>query len=135
LNFLLDNNLPPRVARALSCLSKPDGHVVIPLRDKFEKNTPDIEWIQSLSTEIEEWVIISKDIGITRKKIEREVWEKSNLTAFFLVKGWNNIDFWDLAWKLVKWWPIIVDQAIRIQSGTGFLVPVSGSKLKPFFSR
>ncbi len=134
MNFFFDNNLPPRLARSLSCLSKPDGHTVIPLTDKYLRNKPDIEWINALSQENEDWVIISGDINITRKKHEKAAWEESGLTAFFLMKGWNNIDFWDMSWKLTKWWPTIVNQAVRIQPGTGFLVPVSGNKFTPFFS-
>lgn len=135
MNFFFDNNLPPRLARALSFLSKPDGHTVVPLLDKFERNTPDVDWITTLSQEKNDWVIISGDKNIIRKKHERAAWKESELTAFFLKKGWNNIDFWNMSWKLVKWWPIIVNQATQIQPGTGFLVPLSGNKLTPFFSK
>ncbi|NWB98952.1 hypothetical protein HX882_23960 [Pseudomonas gingeri] len=52
MNFLIDNNLPPAIARALHELCKADGHLVIPLRDKFDQRTHDIHWISQLKTEV-----------------------------------------------------------------------------------
>ncbi|TVT84568.1 hypothetical protein [Pseudomonas sp. H3(2019)] len=58
MNFLLDNNLPPALARALNELSKSEGHTVTPLRDKFPQSTSDMTWISTLSEE-GGWAVIS----------------------------------------------------------------------------
>jgi predicted nuclease of predicted toxin-antitoxin system len=60
LKFLLDNNLPPALARALNELTKgawTGEHIVTHLRDKFSENTPDEAWIVSRSEE-SDWVVI-----------------------------------------------------------------------------
>ncbi len=41
MNFFVDNNLPPALARALHALSENAGHRVVHLKDLFPPNTPD----------------------------------------------------------------------------------------------
>ena len=51
MNFFLDNNLSPHLARALDALSSADGHHVVALRDKFREATLDTDWIKALALE------------------------------------------------------------------------------------
>ena len=60
MKFLLDNNLPPLLARALHELSAPEGHTVIHLIEKFPRDTADIEWISVLKEE-GGWAVVSQD--------------------------------------------------------------------------
>lgn len=60
MKFLLDNNLPPALAKALNELSRVDDHQVVGLREKFAANTSDIELVQQLKDE-GGWVLVSKD--------------------------------------------------------------------------
>jgi hypothetical protein len=126
--FFLDNNLPPRLARALNELSKPE-HEVVHLREKFQPDTSDTTWLHTLASE-GDWVIVSGDLRITRLPHEQKAWQESGLTAFFLEKGWSSLQFWEKATKLVGWWEAIVLQATRVEAGVGFLVPVRSKKLK-----
>ncbi len=51
---LVDNNLPPALARALNALSAnkfSDLEQVIALREKFPPDTSDVTWIQMLGQE------------------------------------------------------------------------------------
>lgn len=60
---LVDNNLPPALAKALDALSAskfPDLEQVIALREKFSPDTSDVTWIQSLGQE-GNWFILSAD--------------------------------------------------------------------------
>jgi hypothetical protein len=124
--FFLDNNLAPPLASALHELSSKDGYEVRHLRDLFEPSSPDTEWLPRLS-EQGGWVLISGDYRISRNKHEREAWMRSGLTSFFLAKGWTNLRFWDQAWRLVRWWPRIIEQAHLVEPGAGFMVPLAGS--------
>jgi len=121
--FFIDNCLPPRWAPSLSALADPGQFEVAHLRTKFEQNTPDIEWIQRLSTE-GGWTIISGDVRITKSLHEREAWLSSGLTAFFLVKGWD-FPLWEKTWRFVRWWPKIIEQTQMVKPGAGFFVPVN----------
>jgi hypothetical protein len=129
LKFFLDNNLSPRFAQALYALEGEHSNEVVHLRSKFSADAKDVDWITSLARE-GEWVIISGDMRISQREFEREAWLSSGLTAFFFAKGWTNIKFWDQAWRLIKWWPAIVDQASRIRPGAGFIVPLKSTKLE-----
>ena len=61
--ILIDNCLSPRIAYAL------DGYYntrsrkfeCVALRDKFTQNTPDIDWINSISQSSDNWAFITND--------------------------------------------------------------------------
>ena len=122
MRFFFDNNLPPRLARAIDVLLGDSGKAVH-LTDRFTPDTPDIEWISALASE-GNWVIISGDVRITRNPQQCKAWQEANLTTFFLPKKkWMASDPWLQAANLVRWWPDIMDQARRVAPGAGFLVP------------
>lgn len=129
MKFFFDNNISHFIVGALNCLSEKEGHVVVALRDKFKQNVDDKTWIKSLKDE-GDWIIISGDTRIKKNPHERAAWLESGLTTFFLSKGWMNISFWVQAQKLVKWWPEIIAQARRIETGNFFEVPINGNKMK-----
>ena len=133
MNFFADNNISPAIADALSSLSQREGVEVVPLRKKFPASVDDRVWLESLGKE-RNWVILSGDFSITRKPHEHLAWQQCGLTGFFLQRGWMHIRFWDQSWKLVKWWPTIIETAKRFETGHSFSVPVNGSKLKTIAS-
>lgn len=121
MKFLLDNNLPPALARALNELSKSDGHIVVPLKDKFPANACDILWIETLQNE-SGWAVISQD-KFTKGDIERQVFRECGLPIFCLAKQWGQETYWSKAHNLVRWWPAIVCQAELISGGATFRIP------------
>jgi PIN like domain len=127
--FFLDNTLPPRFAEVLQLLEGDGGHKIVHLRSKFPVDTKDVDWIRSLAGE-RDWVIVSGDIRISQNEFERKEWLNSKLTAFFFAKGWTTIKLWDQAWRLIKWWPAIVEQSQKIRPGAGFVVPLKSAKLE-----
>lgn len=120
MKFLLDNNLPPPLARALNELSHIDGHRVIGLREKFAANIPDIDLVHQLKVE-GGWVLVSKD-KFSKGTMEKRAIRESRLPVFILAKQWQNASYWDLAHNLVRWWPAITSQAQRISGGGVFKV-------------
>lgn len=121
MNYLLDNNLPPALAKAIQELSMAEWngkHTVVHLRDKFPANTPDSDWITDLSHHADRWVIVTHDN--LNKGLEREVLRRAGLLVFMLNKSWSSHTFWDKAYQLVRWWPAIVDQSERITGGAAF---------------
>ena len=121
MNFLLDNNLPPALARALDALCTREGHHVIALIDKFAPNTPDVKWIGTLRLE-GNWVIVSQD-KFRKGTLETVAIRASGLAIFCLAKHWSNETYWNKAWNLVRWWPLIQQQAELIAGGAAFRVP------------
>ena len=92
------------------------------LRERFAKDTPDVEWINVLAVE-GDWCIVTGD-RLKKNPLEREALRRSGLTAFFLTKGWANLKEWDKAWHLVRWWSRIMDQPGLVEGGAAFDVPV-----------
>lgn len=123
MKLLIDNNLPPALARALHELTIREWeslHQVIHLRDRFPADTPDTGWISALSEE-EGWVVITHDR--LNKGLEREALKRAGLKVFFLDRSWKDHNFWDKAVQLARWWPRIIEQAEGISGGAAFQVP------------
>jgi len=127
--FFFDNCIAPAHARAIQALIEQDNHLAQHLKKKFDPATPDVEWLGQLADE-GKWVIISGDVRITRNEHEKAKWLESGLTAFFLAKGWQNLKFWDQAAKLVQKWPVIMQQAERVEPGAGFIVKPTSTKFE-----
>ena len=119
MKFLIDNNLPPALAHALRELSKPENHEVLHLKDRFAADTPDTDWINSLSQE-GGWIVVTHDN--LNKGLEREALRRAGLLVFFLDKSWKDHKFWEKAHNLVKWWPRIIELAGGIEGGAAFQV-------------
>ncbi len=121
MKFLLDNNLPAPLARALNELSLPHDHTVIHLTEKFAQNTSDITWIQALHQE-GGWVIISQD-KFNKGDLEKRAIREAGLLVFCLAKHWNRETYWNKAHNLVRWWPKIIQQSELISGSGAFRVP------------
>ena len=119
MKFIIDNNLPPALAHALRELSKPENHEVLHLKDRFAADTPDTDWINSLSQE-GGWIVVTHDN--LNKGLEREALRRAGLLVFFLDKSWKDHKFWEKAHNLVKWWPRIIELAGGIEGGAAFQV-------------
>lgn len=113
------------MAKAIASLCEPDGILVQHLREKFAANTPDEIWIRTLGQE-GAWSIVSQD-RFAKNSLEQEAFRRSGLTAFILPKSWAGLKEWDKAWRLIRWWPRIIEQAGLIEGGAAFLVPINFS--------
>jgi hypothetical protein len=124
LNFLLDNNLSPRIADALNVLVEVDGHAVTHVRRKFQDpRISDVEWITLLGDE-GGWSVISADLRITRSQQERLAWRTARLIGFFLLPSWQKLTNLRKTALLLEWWPSIVKQAELVGPGAMFEVPL-----------
>ena len=128
MRFFFDNCISLRIAEAIERLTNPECEVTH-LQQKFPSEVTDPEWLGTLGDE-GGWIIVSGDERIVKNPQNQRAWRQSGLTAFFLKSGWTNFKLWDQAWRLVKYWPSIVEAAARAQPGIGYWVSVNG-KLEP----
>ena len=129
MKIFFDNNLAPGLAESLKpVLSK--EHEVSHLREKFPTNTPDAEWLSALAKE-GGWIVISGDIGISRKPHEQKAWLESGLVVFFLSKGWTNISPLIQLSKLAKILPRVIETAQNARGEKGFIITPSSNKIDP----
>ncbi len=112
MKFFFDNNLPPRLVRAINALEGEHGNTVVHLKDKFDQAISDEEWMNALGDE-GEWVVLTHDASIKRNPHELAALEESGLTVFIFAAGWLNIGFWEQAWQLIKRWQKITGIAAK----------------------
>ena len=121
MKYFLDNCLSPKYAPMLEALAMGE---VFPLRKHYDVKTPDEEWIPDLGRN--EWVLIGTDREQMKKPEQRKALIANRVTAFYLAKAFDNQPFIDVAWRLVRYWPMITSMAERAKMGSIFLVQIKG---------
>ncbi|MDB5541864.1 MAG: hypothetical protein JWQ89_3591 [Devosia sp.] len=130
MKLLIDNNLSPKVARAIHQLIVGDGDLAVPLRDKFDHSISDLDWIAALATE-GGWSVVSGDHRITKNRIERAAWLQTNLIGFFLEPSLARLDPLNQTARLIFWIPILRRQLSLIRGPALFALPLKAtSKLR-----
>jgi hypothetical protein len=127
---LVDENLPPALAHALSALFV-GQHDVVHLRDRFGQGVKDIAWITTLSQE-GRWVVISGDRRITRVRAEYMAFRNSRLVGFFLSKGLYKARLTKQMERLMALWDVMDQQASIVAGGAMFELPMRSAKLRQF---
>lgn len=128
MKVLIDENLPPALARALAALFAKQ-HEVIHLRTRFGPGVKDPEWITTLSRE-GRWVVISGDRRITRNKAEYTVFRNSRLIGFFLSKGLYKSPLTKQAERILALWEGMEALADRVEGGAMFELPMKSTRIK-----
>lgn len=128
MKVLIDENLPPALARSLNALFN-GKHEIEHNRDFLGPGVKDIEWITRLSSE-GRWIIISGDRRITRNKTEYSAFRASNLVGFFLSKGLYKAPLLKQMERILALWHTIETQSAIVQGGAMFELPMTSTKIK-----
>lgn len=123
MRFLFDNCLSSRIAHSIAALSGQNREVICHLTDRFRADETDEEWLRQLASD-GDWTVISGDIRIIRNRHRRRVLRDMKLTVFCLAPGWMKLRLWDQAWRLIRRWPEIEQQAGLIEQGALFEIPI-----------
>lgn len=125
---MIDENLPPAMAKALAALFI-GRHTVIHLRDRFGPGVKDLDWITELSND-GRWVVISGDRRITRVHAELQAFHNSRLVGFFLAKGLYKAKLTKQMERILALWDVIEQQAGLVHGGAMFELPVTSTRLR-----
>lgn len=128
MKVLIDENLPPAMAKALAALFI-GQHEVIHLRQRFGKGVKDLEWISELSRE-GRWVVVSGDRRITRVKAELRAFQNSRLIGFFLSKGLYKAKLIKQVERVLALWEVMEQQAAVMEGGAMFELPMTTTRLR-----
>ena len=123
---ILDNNMPPSIARALHEIIKCDGHEAHSLRDVFEKSISDIDYFNELGRQ---WIVISKDLQNAKKKAERAAILRNNLVAFYLSPALQKKKICEQAAAILWHWDKMLSQRLSLQNGL-FQLPENKSRFR-----
>lgn len=107
--FFLDNNQPQQLARLLEAFDTTCE--VRHLSTEFDPSTPDVEWLLELGRRPERPSVIGGDAKILRNAAEAQVLRESGLTFFLMADGWSGMKWAERAWKMIRVWPRIVENA------------------------
>lgn len=126
---MVDNDLPPRLARALDAIFEADGDSVVALREKFGRgNLKDHEWITELGQE-GGWAVLSADMRIAKQRPSRELFIGAGLVGFFFPPSLQKAELYKQAARVIALWPAIRDQ-VRLNANGCFEMPASGQKFR-----
>jgi hypothetical protein len=126
--ILVDENLPPALAKALAAIFK-GRHEVIHLRERFGPGVSDIEWINTLNQE-GKWVIISGDRRITRNRAEYQAFRSSRLIGFFLSAGLQKSNSIKQMERILALWENIEELCALVEGGAVFELPMKSTRVK-----
>ncbi len=127
MKVVIDENLPPALARALAALFVGE-HEIIHIRDRYGPGVKDLQWIPELSDE-GAWIVISGDRGIRKIKAEFNAFRHSRLIGFFLSAGLNKAPLVKKAERILALWTSIETLADRTRPGSMFELPMTSTKI------
>lgn len=122
--FLLDENIPQKVAKALAALDFPVAHAL----DHFDRGKPDEDLFPELKAR--GWILVTHDAGMWRKKGQREALLQAGIGAFILVSS-AAFSPPELTGLLIRRLPEMIDIAQRTRRPFVLRVPDRG-KIGPF---
>jgi hypothetical protein len=126
--LLVDNNLPPKLARGLGALFD-DDHVITHIKDKFGTgDLKDEDWIVRLGDE-GGWAVLSADMNIARKKPSRDLFVSVGLVGFFFSPAMQKWPLHRQAARVLTLWPQMISHMTTTANGV-FEVPASGTKFR-----
>lgn len=128
MKVIVDENLPPAVARALAALFV-NQHEIVHIRDRYGPGVKDVEWIPELSSE-GRWAVISGDRQITRVRSEYQAFRNSRLIGFFLSRGLYKAPVIKQMERILALWNLIEQQTSTMAGGAMFELPVGGIRIK-----
>ncbi|MCH8841694.1 MAG: hypothetical protein IID61_01845 [SAR324 cluster bacterium] len=134
MNFLLDECFSHRFVQMLLPLCEREGdsvqHIVA---DLGFQGVDDEKWIAQLDSKYQ-WVLLTRDDNLRKLKLQRDAWRQKGIIGFFFAKQWGEAPHNEQAWRLVRWWPTLIELADRAEPGFGYRVPWRGEpkrRLKP----
>ncbi len=129
MKVMVDNDLPPRLARALHLIFEADNDEVVALRDKFGRaDVKDAEWIEQLGRE-GRWAVVSADRRIAKQRPSRQLFIAAGLVGLFFPPSLQKQPLYRQAARLIGLCPDLRDQ-VRLNANGCFEMPASGSRFR-----
>jgi hypothetical protein len=122
LRVFFDHNLSFTLAEALQALFR-EEHEIVALQKKFSRDISDTEWISALNRE-GHWIVISGDLRITKNRAERQVFQNSKLTGFFMMPALKKAPVIKQLERLCALWDNIMLLSAAAAPGALYELPI-----------
>lgn len=122
MRVFFDHNLSHVLAEALQALFRHE-HEIVALQKKFPRDISDIDWITALTAE-GHWIVISGDLRITRNRSERQAFQNSKLTGFFMSPALKKARVIKQLERLCALWDNIVALSSAAAPGALYELPI-----------
>jgi hypothetical protein len=108
LKFFTTENFPNYLATLLKAYPDSNNEIQVYL-DVYPPGEPDHGWISCIGKERPKPVILSADGEILSNAVARKLLLESGCSFVYLAKGWRKQDYHLNSWKLIRYWPGIVN--------------------------
>jgi hypothetical protein len=124
MKVIIDENISPRIIRAIRELNKDPLISVLSVREGYGAGTSDPDWMFRFKDEGGA-AMISGDENILKKSINLAAYIESGLISIWPPSQWSNLKFWGQAALLVRWWPTICERLKTSENGDRYRIPLN----------
>jgi len=128
MRFFLDACVPEPAARMLEVFDP--SNEVRHLTVLFDQDTPDPDWLKQVAAMKPKPFVVTGDGRALKIPKAREILISQKMTVFTMAKQWPNAKWADYAWRIVRVWPHIVENAKLIRQPTIFQVSFNAQKVE-----
>lgn len=130
MRYVFDRNIPLQLARMINGFDTDNTIIHQDEDQRFVRDTPDIQLIDTLSRERPSPVLLTADLNMkTKYAVERKALAGSGLSVVFFRKTFHNLSVHMQAQKILAVWPAIVIATTDAQAPTAFEVTAKGRLL------
>lgn len=122
--FFTDENFIHKAALMLRPFD--DRHRIQPFLEQFPRGTPDETWIPLVGARHPKPIIVSGDGRILTNNVQRQLLRESGCIYVHLLPGWTNTPWETYAWKIVKYWPEVIQRCAAAHPRTVLSLGTTG---------
>lgn len=129
MTFYFDENIAPRIARALAVLTEAEPIEVYSNVDVFKRGAPDEEWIPKVGES--NGIVITQDLNIHRTRHQRELYKKHGVgVVFFKPPKKDGYLYWEMLTQILTSWPDIIKTVEREERPFAYIIKPRSRKLE-----
>lgn len=129
MTFYFDENIAPRIARALAVLTEADSVEVYSNADVFGRGVPDEEWIPKVGEA--NGIVVTQDLNIHRTGHQRELYKAHGVgVVFFKPPKKHGYPYWEMVTQILTCWPDIIKTVERAERPFAYVIRPRSKKLE-----
>lgn len=129
MTFYFDENIAPRIARALAILTEPMGLVIRSNVDVFGKGVADEDWIPMVGRD--SGIVVTQDLNIQRTRHQRQLYKDHEVgVVFFKPPKKKGYSYWEMLTHILTAWPDIIDVITHAERPYAYIIRPRSKRLE-----